>query len=55
MSVSVDGILEVTIADVGGRFSAVVALQEGPNFIEVVASDLEGNEVTEVLMVISDL
>lgn len=55
VSVSVDGILEVTIADVGGHFSAVVALQEGPNFIEVVASDLEGNEVTEVLMVISDL
>jgi len=55
VSVSVDGILEVTIADVGGHFSAIVALQEGPNFIEVVASDLKGNEVTEVLMVISGL
>jgi len=43
-----------TVADVDaeGKFSAVVSLEEGPNVIEVNASDFEGREASEVLSVI---
>lgn len=45
---------EVIVADVdqNGGFSATVTLEEGPNFIEVVASDQRGNEKSSVLAVI---
>ena len=43
-----------TFADVDedGRFKVVVALLEGPNVVEVVASDTEGNEFSEVLLIV---
>ena len=48
--VSVEGVtIEV---DEDGKFSTVVALEEGPNLIEVEASDFEGNEGSIVLTVI---
>ena len=50
--VSVDGVtIEV---DADGKFSTTVTLKEGPNLIEVMASDFEGNEGTIVLTVIYD-
>jgi uncharacterized protein YfaP (DUF2135 family) len=48
--VSVDGVtVEV---DAEGKFSTTVALEEGPNPIEVYASDFEGNEGSVFLTVI---
>lgn len=40
-----------TVAEVDedGNFSATIALEEGPNSIEVIASDYEGNEASQVL------
>jgi len=35
---------EVTTADAQGIFATTLTLEEGPNIIEVVASDSEGNE-----------
>ena len=45
---------EVTIADVNlnGAFSVTVSLEEGPNFIEVIASDQQGNEKSSTIAVI---
>ncbi len=45
---------EIAIADVDeqGNFSATVTLEEGPNYIEVLASDQEGNEEYSILVVI---
>jgi hypothetical protein len=48
--VTVNGILADVDAD--GRFSATVSLEEGPNVIEVYASDFEGREASEILSVI---
>ena len=48
--VSVNG--EIVEVDEQGNFTTVVALEEGPNIIEVVASDLEGNEVSKILAII---
>lgn len=39
--------------DAGGRFEVTVALNPGPNLIEVVASDLDGNQKSRVLVVIA--
>ncbi len=52
VSVLVDD--EVTIADVdqNGGFSAAVSLEEGPNFIEVIASDQQGGEKSSTIAVI---
>jgi len=36
---------EITVAGADGFFRARVPLEEGPNEIQCVASDLEGNEV----------
>jgi len=49
-TVSVKG----SLVDVGadGKFSTTVSLEEGPNSIEVVASDSQGNENSQVLTVI---
>ena len=38
--------------DIDGRFSAEIPLDEGPNFIEVVASIATGEELSTVLVVI---
>ena len=45
---------EVNVVEVGeqGNFSITVTLDEGPNTIEVHASDWEGNEVGTILAVI---
>jgi len=50
--VSVEGVtVEV---DEDGKFSTVVTLEEGPNLIEVEASNFEGDEGSVVLTVIYD-
>ena len=49
--VSVNG--ELVEVDEEGNFTMMVALEEGPNIIEVIASDLEGNEESRILVVIS--
>lgn len=43
---------EITLSDAEGKFSALVPLVEGINVIEIVASDLEGNEVSLELTVV---
>ena len=48
--VSVNGTL--VDVDEDGKFSTVVSLEEGPNTIEVVASDSEDNEASKLLTVI---
>ncbi len=45
---------EITLADATGAFSAAVPLVEGPNVIEVVASDVDGNEAVLQLFVTYD-
>lgn len=45
---------EIAVADAAGDFSAVVPLAEGPNLIEIVASDLEGNTIRIELVVSFD-
>ncbi len=47
--VSVQG--NVVDVDSNGNFSATVALDEGPNVIEVIASDEAGNEVQNSIVV----
>lgn len=47
--VSVQG--NVVDVDSNGNFSATVALDEGPNMIEVIASDEAGNEVQNSIVV----
>lgn len=42
----------VVDVDAEGKFSATVTLEEGPNLIEVLASDFEGNEGSVTLTVI---
>jgi uncharacterized protein YfaP (DUF2135 family) len=49
-TVSVNGFLVDVGAD--GKFSTTVSLEQGPNSIEVVASDSQGNENSQVLTVI---
>lgn len=46
---SINGVIIPLDAD--GRFEVTVALQPGPNLIEVVASDLNGNEKSRVMLV----
>lgn len=48
--VTVNG--ELVEVDNKGKFSTIVALEEGPNAIEVVASSLEGEEVSAIITVI---
>jgi len=49
--VSVNGVVVPVAAD--GSFQAELALKAGPNQIEVVASDISGDEVSIVLAVVS--
>ncbi|MCH7593791.1 MAG: hypothetical protein IIB27_04710 [Chloroflexi bacterium] len=55
---SLDALVSVndTIAqlDVDGRFSVTVALDEGINVVEVVASVASGEELSEVLVIIRE-
>ena len=48
--VSVNGMLVDVDAD--GEFSTMVSLEEGPNSIEVIASDYEGHEASQILTII---
>lgn len=48
--VSVNG--EVVEVDERGNFTIMVTLEEGPNTIEVIASDFEGNKESTILAVI---
>lgn len=48
--VSVNG--DLITVDERGNFSTQVALAEGPNVIDVVASDFSGNEVSKSLAII---
>ena len=43
---------EIAIADNSGGFAITVPLEEGPNLIEVFASDDTGNEVEATLVII---
>ncbi len=43
---------EMVEVDERGNFSTMVTLEEGPNIIEVIASDFEGNKEGSVLAVI---
>ena len=52
VSLLVDDEIEIADVDEQGSFSAVIALIEGPNYIEVLASDQEGNEEYSTLVVI---
>ena len=49
--VSINGV--IVPVDGEGNFQVQLALDPGPNIIEVVASDLEGNEVNRVIAVVS--
>lgn len=42
---------EITIADTQGTFATTITLAEGPNIVEVIASDEEGNEARTSLTV----
>jgi len=52
VSILVDTEIEIADVDEQGDFSATVTLAEGPNYIEVLASDQEGNEEYSILVVI---
>jgi len=47
--VSVNG--ELAEVDEEGNFTMMVVLEEGPNIIEVIASDLEGNQESHTLVI----
>ena len=42
---------EIAMADTQGAFTVTITLEEGPNIIEVIASDDEGNEAETSLTV----
>ena len=42
---------DILVVEADGKFESDVALEEGPNVIEIVASDLEGNEVSFIVTV----
>jgi len=42
---------EIIVVDQSQAFSTLVSLEDGPNLIEIVASDAEGNEVSFMLTV----
>jgi len=52
VSVSIDDTVEIANIDQDGNFSVTVNLEEGPNIIEVVASDQLGNEKSSSIAVI---
>ena len=43
---------DILVVGEDGRFESTVSLEEGPNVIEIVASDLEGNEASLLLTVV---
>jgi len=49
--VSVNGNI-IRAIDARGNFATAIPLQEGPNLVEVIATDYQGNRVSKVLTVI---
>jgi hypothetical protein len=47
--VSING--ELVEVDANGNFSLQVGLEVGPNVFDIISTDLDGNEVTEELVV----
>lgn len=43
---------EIILVDVNGQFNATVVLEEGPNLIEIIASNASGEETSLLLTVI---
>lgn len=52
VSISVDDSIVIADVDQNGNFQAVVTLEEGPNFIEVDASDPLGNQVSASVSIV---
>ena len=52
VSVSINDKIEIVIVGQDGKFTIAVALEEGPNIIEVIASDQQGNEESATVTVI---
>jgi len=52
VSVSIDDTVEIANVDQNGNFSVTVNLEEGPNLIEIITSDLQGNEKSSTIAVI---
>jgi Glucodextranase, domain B len=52
VSASADDVVEIANVDQNGNFSVTVNLEEGPNIIEVIASDQQGNEKSSNIAVI---
>ncbi len=52
VSVSVDDSIVIADVDQNGNFQTVVPLEEGPNFIEVDASDPLGNQVSATVSIV---
>ena len=52
VSASIDDVVEIADVEQDGNFSVTVILEEGPNFIEVIASDQQGNEKSSAIAVI---
>jgi len=49
--VSVNGHV-IRAIDENGNFTTVISLAEGPNLVEIIATDYQGNKVSQVLTVI---
>jgi uncharacterized protein YfaP (DUF2135 family) len=49
--VSVNGVIIPVDAD--GNFELILTLEEGPNSVNVVASDLDGNEISQLIEIVS--
>jgi len=52
VSASIDDAVEMADVEQDGNFSVTVMLEEGPNFIEVIASDQQGNDKSSSIAVI---
>lgn len=42
---------EILIVGLSGEFKVPLALEEGPNLLEIIASDMDGNETSQLLTV----
>ena len=52
VSLMFDSEIEIADVDEAGNFAVTIDLQEGPNVIEVVASDWEGHEASAIVTLI---
>jgi len=51
VSISINDALEIADVDERGHFTVTVTLEQGPNSIEVIASDQRGNQISSILAV----